>query len=291
MPADAHATLSGGDVYILGGLGVSLLAAMIAGTARGIRRGPVRALATIIALLLALLVAKLLGSQAGYALFAGSQVPWLLRGALGSLLLGVITWLAVYGFIWWRGRSKNPAGGEPENPVSGAFVGCWVGMIWFAAGIAGLLALAGIGEIWSSVSGGRAPWPLRWPMRAKTALIHYPGTEPYAHFDPVPESTRRILKKMLVVLHSPRAFLRLQNDEEVRALAANPAFYPLINDPEIREAVKHQDAGALMTHPKILAMLADEEFQRRLADTRLEPILDRAISGKTTSNQAPRAEP
>lgn len=284
-------TLSDGDLYILGGLALSLLLAMIVGTSRGIRRGPVRALASLVALAAAFLVAKLFGAAAGHAAFSGTHVPWIIRGALGTLLLGVCVWLAVFGYLWWRGRSSNPASGEPENPVTGGFVGCWVAMVWYAVGLMAVLALAGIGDVWADVSGGHAPRPLRWPMRVKAAMSHYRGTAPYAGFDPVPEKQKRLLHKMLEVLRNPKAFWRLQNDEAVRALAANAAFYPLINDPEIRDAVKNQDAGTLMTHPKILQMLADEEFQRRLADTEIEPILDRALSRKTSSNPKPEANP
>lgn len=163
MTDPAHPAPAPGDLYLLGALALSLLAAMTTGTWRGIHRGPVRALASVVALALALLVAKLFGSPAGYAVFEGTRVPWLLRGALGTLLLGMLAWLLVYGYLWWRGRNKSP-GGEPDSPVTGGFVGCWVGMLWFAIGLMALLSLAGIGDVWASVSGGRAPWPLRWPV-------------------------------------------------------------------------------------------------------------------------------
>lgn len=266
------------DTYILAGLGVALLVSIVAGTTRGLYRGPLRALATLIALVAAMLTAWLFGSVSGHALFAGTKVPWLLRDALGMLILGSVTWLLVFGYLWWRGRTKNSAG-DPESPVSGAIVGCWVGMIWFAVGLTGVLALAGIGETWALACGrNRAPAPLRWPMRVKSALASWPGTASLALFNPVPESSRRVLRKIIAVLHNPKAFRRLQNDESVRAIAAHPSFYPLMQNAEIKELARRQDVSGLLSHPFVVELLADEEFQRRIADADIEPMLDRALS-------------
>jgi hypothetical protein len=274
----AAAGPSPADTYILAGLGVALLVSIAAGTTRGLYRGPVRALATLIALVAAVLVAWLFGSMAGHALLTGTKVPWLLRGALGVLILGSVVWLVVFGYLWWRGRTKNPAG-DPESPVSGAIVGCWVGILWFSVGLTGLLALAGIGESWTLAGGrSRAPAPLRWPMRVKSALASWPGTEPISRFNPVPEAPRRVLRKVILVLHDPKAFRRLQNDESVRAIAAHPSFYPLMQNPEIKDLARRQDARGLLSHPLVIDLLADEEFQRRLGDADIEPMLDRALS-------------
>lgn len=267
------------DTYILAGLGFALLVAMVAGASRGLHRGPVRALATLIALAAAAAAAWLFGGVSGYAMLAGTKVPWLLRGALGALVVGAAVWLVVFGALWWRGRTKNPSG-EPESPVTGAIVGCWVGIVWFAVGLAGVLAAAGIGETWTlAVGRTRAPAPFRWPMRVKSALASRPSTEPLSRFNPVPESSRRVLRKVIAVLHDPKAFRRLQNDERIRAIAAHPSFYPLMQNPEIKELVRRQDATGLLSHPLVVDLLADDDFQRRLAETDLEPMLDRALSG------------
>ncbi len=279
MDRVAAAGLSPADTYILAGLGLGLIVAVAAGTTRGLYRGPVRALASLIALAAAVAAAWLFGGASGHALLAGTKVPWLLRGVIGVLSVGAVVWLVVFGALWWRGRSKNPSG-TPENPVSGALVGCWVGIVWFAAGLTGVLALAAIGETWALAGGrARAPAPMRWPMRVKAALAAWPGTEPISRFNPVPAAPRRVLGKIIAVLHEPKAFRRLQNDESVRAIAAHPSFYPLMQNPEIKDLVRRQDARGILAHPLVIELLADEEFQRRLADADIEPMLDRALSG------------
>lgn len=266
------------DTLILIVLGAGLLLAMTAGAARGLKRGPLRALASLIALLGAACCAWLFGSALGHAVF-GAPIPWILRGALGTVTTGAVVFLIVFGILWWRGRSKNNSG-DPEWPVTGCLVGCWVGILWYAAGLVALLALAEIGEIWKSASGTThaVPLVLRWPMRVKGALASQPGTEALARLDPLPERPARIFKKALAVMRSPTAFRRLQNDEGVRALAAHPAFYPLIINAEIKEIVRRGDAEALFSHPRVVALLQDEEFQRRLMDAEIEPMLDRALA-------------
>ncbi len=271
------AELSFGDACILGGVALLLTVSMTVAAARGMRQGPVRALASVLALVASLVVCSAGGAAFGRLLFDGTQFPWLLREAAGTLLLGSLVWLAVFGWAWWRGRSKG-ASGEPESPVSGAIVGCWVGIAWFGVALAFVLALAGMGEAWASAR-GRAPALLRWPVRVKSALAAWPGTEPLARFDLVPERPRRILDKALRVLRDPKAFRRLQADDSVRAIAAHPSFYPLASDSELREMVRRHDAVGLLSHPRVLALIEDESFQRRLAETDLESLLDRALAG------------
>lgn len=267
------------DNYILLALGVGLLVAMTTGAARGLKRGPVRALASLLALLAATLCAWLFGGPLGHLVFGGTLVPWIFRGAIGIVGTGAVVFLLVFGFLWWRGRVKNDTG-DPERPVSGAIVGCWVGMIWFSAGLLFLLALAAIGDAWAEAAGTRRGVPslLRYPMRVKAALASRPGTEPVSRINPLPEKPARIFRKALTVVRSPAAFRRLQNDDSVRALAAHPAFYPLIIDDEIKEIVRRGDAEALISHPRVVALLQDEEFQRRLMDAEIEPMLDRALA-------------
>lgn len=269
------------DTLILIVLGAGFLLAMTAGAARGLKRGPLRALASLLALASAVFCAWLFGSTLGYAVF-GAPIPWILRGALGTVSTGAVVFLLVFGVLWWRGRSKNNSG-DPEWPVTGCIVGCWVGIVWYAAGLVALLALAAIGETWKSASGTAhaVPFVLRWPMRVKGALASQPGTEPVSRLDPLPERPARIFKKALAVMRSPAAFRRLQNDESVRALAAHPAFYPLIIDDEIKEIVRRGDAEALFTHPRVVALLQDEEFQQRLMGAEIEPMLDRALDRKS----------
>lgn len=279
MGQQAVSGLSAGDLVILGGLLLALTVAMTVGAARGQRRGPVRALASLIALASAFAAAALCGGAFGRWVFGGTRFPWLLREPAGVVLLGASVWLLVFGWIWWRGRSKNPSG-EPEHPVTGAIVGCWVGIAWYAGALALLLALAGLGEAWAAARGerGGVPGVLRYPVRVKRALAAWPGTEPLSRFDLVPERPRRLLTKSLRVLNDPKAFRRLQADESVRAIAAHPAFYPLANDPEIKELIRRHDAVGLLSHPRLIALLEDESFRVRLGGTDVEPMLDRALT-------------
>lgn len=279
MGQASAAGVSSGDTVILGGLFLALAVAMTIGAARGQKRGPIRALASLIAMACSLLAAWLGGGSLGRKLFEGTRFPWILREPAGTVLLAAFVWLLVFGWLWWRGRSKNPSG-EPEQPVTGAIVGCWVGIAWFSLGLTLLMSLAGLGETFSSLKTGKSPPALlRWPVRVKNALLANPGTSPLARIDLVPERTKRLLHKVLQVLNDPKAFRRLQCDEAVRAIAAHPAFYPLINDPEIKELVGRHDAVGLLSHPRVISLLEDESFRQRVAETDLESILDRALAG------------
>lgn len=264
--------------WILTGLALLLLLSMTAGAARGARRGPLRQLAALAGLVAALILGGTIGPAIGHALFSGIGVPWILRGILGAMVTGAAVWLPVFASLWWRGRSRAP-GGEPDRPVLGAIIGCWTGLLGFAVGLLPVLALGAVGEIFQGDKGNTpAPRPLRWAMHVRHALAERPVTAPLAAVDPLPPGFRRLLTKGLAVLRNRAAFRRLQADEEVRALAASPAFYPLVNDPEINALVKRRDMGGLMTHPRVSALLADDEFQQRLASTDLEPMLDRALN-------------
>lgn len=267
------------NFWVLATLFTGLVLAMWRGAAAGYERGPLRAIASLVALAVAVAAGVFLGRPFGGVIFAGTHVPWLLRAPLGGLLLGTLVWLVVFGFIWWRGRSQNDAS-NPEHPVSGAVVGCWVGITWFFAGLLLLLSFAGIGEVWQ-VATGKVPWALRGPLRVKAALASQPGTAPVAAFNPVPAKQRELLRKVVAVLHNPRAFRRLQNDPRVHALAVNPAFYPLIENDEIKGLLRAKDVPGLLSHPLVIELLADEVFYLRTSEVDLGLLLDRALAHET----------
>ena len=88
-----------------------------------------------------------------------------------------------------------------------------------------------------------------------------------------------MLGKAIAVLYDRKAFRRLQNDERVRGIAAHPSFYPLMQNAEIRDLVRRHDAPGVLAHPLVIELLADEEFQRRIAEEDIESMLDRALTG------------
>lgn len=276
------------DDAILALLGAALVAFVALGAWRGVRRGPVRQAASLVGLLGAGVAGTLGGEAVGHALFDGTVVPWLARGVVGTAVVAGLVWLVVFAFLWWHGRTKS-ASGECDRPVAGAVVGCWTGLVWFCLPLAPVLALAQVGEI---LSGGEraagAPIPVRGAMRVRAALAGCPVTHAAAELDLLPGDFRRRLGKAVAVIRSPEAFRRLQNDEEVRALAAHPAFYPLANDPEIKALARRRDARALLTHPRVSELLANDDFQRRLARADLDAMLDRALLVNESPN---RGEP
>lgn len=264
---------------ILLGLALALVVSMTVGAAMGAKRGPVRQLASIAGLLAALVIGGYWGPSVGRALLTDVGVPWVLRGVAGAVLTGVVVWGGVYFLLRRWGRPASPVG-ETDRPVLGAVVGCWTGILWFALILLPVLALGAVGEIFQDESTA-APRALRWAMPVRRALADYPVTTSLAAIDPLPAGFRRLLSKGLAVMRDRAAFRRLQADEEVRALAASPAFYPLVNDPEINAMVRRRDVGALLSHPRVSALLADDEFQQRVAATDLEPMLDRALEDRS----------
>lgn len=64
---------------------------------------------------------------------------------------------------------------------------------------------------------------------------------------------------------------------EIRSLAAYPSVYQAWEDKQVRELLNKKDLGGLIDHPRIKAILADEELQRQADRLDLPELMDRAL--------------
>jgi hypothetical protein len=287
-----------GNRKLLLGCYAVLVAAMFVGTRRGYWRGPLRQLAPTLALVVAGPAAWLWGAAFGHWALKATLAPWLLRGLLGGLLLGAVVWLAAFALLWRFGRTRFPNHlGEAENPVLGALVGCWTAILWTSAGFLLLCAAAAVGQFWldnthggSSASGGFARTAVTQLVRVKNSLAMIHGCGWLQNWNPLPRKVRRTLEKGILVVNTPGAQRRLSRLQPIRAIATHPAFFPLRENEEIRDlAFRKRDVEGLLSHPLVLRMLADEDFQRLLAGMDLEEFFDEALAGANHAEPAPAA--
>lgn len=260
-------------------LAAALLIFVAIGAWRGFLGGFARTLTLFAGAFAAWVSAVALGAPVGHAVFDGSRLPWLLRPAVGVLLVAALILVLVRLWLWWR-QVRVPGGAVPDRRLSGAILGATLGFGWFAFWLYLLLFLAAVGSLVADASGDPvARMIFSWPVRVRETLAAHPLTAPLGDADPLPPKLRRTVPKLFATLRDEEAFRRLRDDEEVRALASHPAFYPLVKDEEIGALLKRHDFYGLLSHPKVSALMADDDFQRKIAATDCEALLDRALAG------------
>ncbi len=241
---------------------------LILGARSGYRRGPLRQLAAPLAAIGALALGAWLGPDLGHAWLGQVGVPWILRGPAGFLTAALLSWLVLL-FIIWRAGKPIAETGESENPVMGAMVGCWTG------GLAWLAVMTAWGQ--------HAAWERELqprPAPAPSALgeiAQLPGLDWIGSMEAWPETPREIVRAGRKVMADPAANRRLMDNPRVRALASHPTFYTAWGDPEVKRLTRSGDYLALLDHPKVEALLADESFQRELAAFDLLGALKKAL--------------
>ncbi|MDR1498390.1 MAG: CvpA family protein [Puniceicoccales bacterium] len=272
-----------GDKRVLLACATAALIAMIVGTRRGYWRGPIRQLAPTLALLVALPGAWLGGVAFGHWALGNTLVPWLLRGPVGMLLLGCVLWLAALALLWHFGRPRTAnALGETDNPVLGAFVGCWTAILWSAAGFLLLATTGAIAQFWldntPQTQNSIARPVLTQLVRIKNSLALLNHLAWLRHWNPLPTRISRTIEKGIRILNTPDAFTRLKKIPTIRAIATEATFYPLLQNPEILKLAANHDIEALIAHPLILKLLADEALQQKLADIDFEKLFDDVLA-------------
>ncbi|MDR1816672.1 MAG: hypothetical protein LBR07_00480 [Puniceicoccales bacterium] len=258
------------------------IVAMTLGARQGYHRGPVRQLAPALALVAAVAGAWFFGAETGHSLLKHTGLPWVLRGPAGMLLTGAVLWLVVFSIVWRVGRNRLAnALGEAEHPVAGTVVGCWTGMFAYAALVLGVCAAGAVGQFWLDTSGAGESFKadvIRWPVRVKNSLARQNGLGWLARWNPMPARTRRTLEKGALVVRTNGALEALRDLPAVRAIGTDPAFYPLTRDEEIRRLVRERDVDGLVSHPLVLRLVGDDDFQRRLTEVDLEALFDEALT-------------
>lgn len=251
---------------------LALLAAlMIRGAWRGYRRGPMRQLAGPAALAGGQLVGWLFGADLGHACLQGTAYPWALRGFTGVVLLTCLTGLACYALFWRLGR--QPEGQkEAESPVLGSLVGCWTGLLYFLILIALLATVASVYDLFEK-PGERH----HWTVELRNDLAATPLTAELKDWSPIPEKQRGLIRQTRRLMADPEARRRLMAQPEIRALAAHPTLYQAWEDKKVRELLNNNDLTGFIDHPKVRAVLADEQLQKEAEKVDLTQIIERSL--------------
>jgi hypothetical protein len=203
----------------------------------------------------------------------GTSFPWLLRGAAGIVSLTCLTGLVAYGLAWRLG--KRPEGvDEAESPVLGAMVGCWTGLLYFSLLVLAIATLASVQEL----IGGPQAAQKYLSVQARDQIAGTPATHWLKDWTPLPDRQRRLITQTRLLMADPEARKRLMAMPEMRAMAAHPSFYQAWEDKKVRELLNNRDLSEFFDHPKVRALLADEEFQKQAAVLDLPAIFDRALA-------------
>ena len=249
-----------------------LLVLMIRGGLRGFRRGPWRQLAGPFSLAIGGLVGAWLGPDLGHQVLQGTTYPWLLRGATGMVVLALFSGLLTYALCWRLGRTPEGQT-EAESPLAGALIGCWTGILYFILALLGLATIAAVVELIERPEKAA----LSWSVSTRNELAETPLTDWLRHWTPLPERQKRTILSVKMLMADPEARRRLMAMPEMRALAAHPSVYQAWEDKGVRELLNNKDLGKFIDHPKIRAILADEELQRQADQMDLPEILGRAL--------------
>jgi hypothetical protein len=245
---------------------------MIRGAWRGYRRGPMRQLAGPVALATGQLVGWLFGSDLGHACLQGTAYPWMLRGITGVIVLSCLTGLACYALFWRLGR--QPEGQkEAESPVLGALVGCWTGLLYFLILIAILATVASVYDLFEKPGDSRH----HWTVEIRNDLAGTPFTADLKGWSPIPDKQRTLIRQTRRLMADPEARRRLMAQPEIRALAAHPTLYQAWEDKKVRELLNNNDLTGFIDHPKVRAVLADEQLQKEAEKVDLTKIIEQSL--------------
>jgi hypothetical protein len=196
-----------------------------------------------------------------------------MRGAAGILGLTCLTGLLAYGAAWQIG--KRPTGqDEAESPILGSMVGCWTGLLYFSLLVLAVVTVASIQELVSGPEAARN----RLSVQARDQWADTPLTAWIKDWTPIPERQRKLVHLTRLLMADPEARKRLMAMPQMRALAVHPSFYQAWEDKKVRELLNNKDLSALLDHPKVRVLLADDEFQKQADSLDLPAIFEQALA-------------
>lgn len=261
------------DLSVTVWLAAALLALlMFRGAWRGYRRGPLRQLAGPVALATGQLVGWLFGADLGHACLQGTSYPWMLRGVTGVIALGCLSGLLCYALCWRLGRLPEGQQ-EAESPVLGTLVGCWTGLLYFLIIVVGLAAVASVYELFEKAGAARH----HWTIEVRNDLAGTPLTAEFKGWSPIPDRQRTLLRQTQQLMADPAARRRLMAQPEIRGLAAHPTLYQAWEDKKVRELLNNNDLTGFIDHPKVRAVLADEQLQKEAEKVDLAKLIDQSL--------------
>ena len=252
---------------------LGILALLMArGAWRGYRRGPLRQLAGPAAIAVGQTVGWLFGSDLGHACLQGTTFPWILRGVAGIITLSCLAGLICYAIFWRLGRLPEGQT-EAESPVLGSLVGCWTGALYFIIAVALLAAAASIYDLLEAPDAPRH----HWTVELRNDLSATPLTTGLKTWSPSPDRQKTLIKQTRRLMADPEARKRLMAQPEIRALAAHPTLYQAWEDNKVRELLNNKDLTGFIDHPRVRAVLADEQLQKDAEKVDLPLIIERSL--------------
>jgi hypothetical protein len=188
------------------------------------------------------------------------------------VVLTCLTGLVCYTLAWWLG--KRPEGqDEAESPISGSLVGCWTGALYFAILVVILASIASIYDLIDSPGQAQR----NWVIQTRNELAATTLTAKLKTWSPIPTKQRKLISQVRQLMADPEARKRLMAMPEMRALAAHPTVYQAWEDKKVRELLNNNDLSGFIDHPKVRAILADEDLQKQADSIDLPGIVDRSL--------------
>lgn len=208
------------------------------------------------------------GREFGFWILEETSFPWLLRGFVGSLFLGCVSGLFLYGVIWWLGK-ESPKSEEAESPIFGSIVGCWTGMLYFSILFLLTVTLAAVIELWEPT---KKPHP-NWIVSLRNDLAETPYTAWIKKWSPLPERTQRLIQGIRSIAQSPEARAKLTKNPKMNEISRHASLMAAIEDKYVIKLLNDNNLSDFISHPKVQAVLADESLQRKVAQLEIEDLI------------------
>ncbi len=258
----------------------------------GWRMGIVRALFSLAGMLVACVVDILISVFVGAIAIAVAPI----YGALAGVFAGALAALASYVLVMFLGALlfKRTA----QQPTSllrliygfgGAVVGVFVGVTVFWCALLFVRGTGGICE--PSIEDRNGIYSLPIPKPVARALVKLKRSveagdtgKTIESLDVMPQEYYRIMEKFGRLLVDPGAVRRFVSYPGIYDVLVDMRFSELINDPEVQELARAQNATALIRNPKMLDAMKDPGLIGKLQKIDIEKALDYALSAPAPKN-------
>lgn len=212
-------------------------------------------------------------------------VPTLLLGVIAGLVVGIGVWVGVVllgAVVFKRTEHQRSVVLKVLYGGGGALVGCFLGVtiVW-----GGLFFVRGLGAFAEPRFGDVAkyygvPEPSGfegWMVRIKHSLEDGAMGSTWASFDPMPESTYRVMGKLGRLASDPSAVKKLMDQPEIQEITGDAEFSDLAANSSVGAAARSGDLSAVLLNKQLIAAARDPDLIAKLKKIELEPLLDRAL--------------
>ncbi len=212
-------------------------------------------------------------------------VPTLLLGMIVGLIVGIGVWVGVVflgALLFKRTEHQRSFAVKFFYGGGGALVGCFLGVtiVWgglfFVRGL-GAFAEPRFGDV-AKYYGVPEPGAFEGLMvRIKHSLEDGAMGGAWASFDPMPESTYRVMDKLGRLASDPSAVKRLMDQPEIQNITGDAEFADLAASPSVGAAARSGDVSAVLLNKQLIAAAQDPDLIAKLKKIELEPLLDRVL--------------